>query len=512
MRSRRQAVALAALRWAALAGIAAALVCAGTALGWRLAGPASFETAIGRFAFTVSPALSGDAELLVPVADWGARADAFDAPLRISAELRSLNRPALLRAAEGEARALDELERDLRAGAERALARAFVWGLVASAALVALVTALWRRLRPRWALAAAAAAVAILGAAACLVALRASFDINAFRTPTYFGRGQEVERLLEVASDPRVRSEYGSTVASILRSLSTVLAEAPAEPAPGRTLVLASDLHANALVVDPLAAQIGDEPLLLAGDFGQRGGAAESRLLAPRVAALGRRVVAVSGNHDSRGLMAALATQGVTVLGSDTDGPGGLRPRDAVEVEGLRVAGFPDPLEWPREDDPPDRPVTFDDLEQPDAAAARALAELLRWFEELRPRPDVLMIHQNALAQELARTLRERGFEGELVIVTGHDHRQHVDRYGGIVVVDGGSVGAGGIFDAGREAIGFARLHFAPTAPTLTAVELIEVEPFSGQARASRLSVGALCPGEERCSFEPPALGTTAGP
>ena len=53
------------------------------------------------------------------------------------------------------------------------------------------------------------------------------------------------------------------------------------------------------------------------------------------------------------------------------------------------------------------------------------------------------------LAQHLAETLHARGDNGPLLILTGHDHNQHVDLYGpnpGIVVADGGTAGAGGVF------------------------------------------------------------------
>src|SRR5690606_28384481 len=110
---------------------------------------------------------------------------------------------------------------------------------------------IWRRLRPRWALPLAVGVLALFAGSACLVSLRASFDPDAFRSPTYFGRGEEVKRLLQVASDPRARSEYGTQVASILRSLSAVLVGSSAEPSRERVLTLASDLHGNALVISP---------------------------------------------------------------------------------------------------------------------------------------------------------------------------------------------------------------------------------------------------------------------
>lgn len=76
-------------RWAAVTLIAAAVVAVGFVVGWRLAGPYSADTAVGRVAFQLSPSLRGDAEVVVPVADWGLRADALDAPLRSSAESHS---------------------------------------------------------------------------------------------------------------------------------------------------------------------------------------------------------------------------------------------------------------------------------------------------------------------------------------------------------------------------------------------------------------------------------------
>jgi hypothetical protein len=52
-------------------------------------------------------------------------------------------------------------------------------------------------------------------------------------------------------------------------------------------------------------------------------------------------------------------------------------------------------------------------------------------------------------------------------------------------MVDGGTVGAGGPFAIGVESSGFAEIHFSDDgAPE--AVDLIEVEPISGDAHASR--------------------------
>lgn len=492
--------------------LAAALVVAGTALGWRLAGPSTVETSIGRVAISVHPSFGGSAEAIVPVADWGLRADPYDAPFTLRGELRSLERPALLRAADGDLSVLATTEAELRDGARATVARAFAWGAAGALVLLVLATLLWRGLRPRWALVVLGSGLAALTAVVSLWAAEATFDAQAFESPTYFARGAELGRILEVAEDERVQSEYGSTFASVLRSITAVLAEVPVEDeAPGRRLYLASDLHGNALVVDPLARAIGDAPLLLAGDFGQRGGAAESAALAPRVAAFGKRVIAVSGNHDSGALMERLALQGVTVLEQSgrLDPSGAVAGSPTIEVDGLAISGFADPLEWRGEGDPPDRPVTFDDLPHPEAAFEQAASELTAWFDSLDPAPDVVMVHQSALARRLAETLFERGDAGDLTIATGHTHRQEIHLYGDIVVVDAGSVGAGGVFDAGRLAIGFAELNFSQATPALRSVDLISIEPFSGEAQASRVVIDTLCPDSDRCTFNAPGLDAT---
>jgi hypothetical protein len=496
------------LRWVGLALLAAAVAVVGAALGLRLAGPVASETEIGRVSLDVEPALHGGATAFVPLADWGFSADAFDAPFEIRAELRSLERPAVLRAAEGDFSVLDASERELEHAARSAVARGLAWGLGGALVLLGVATLVWRRLRPRWALLALGGAIALVGAVASALAAHASFDARAFESPTYFARGAELQRILEVAENERVESAYGSTFASILRSVSAVLAETPVGEPATRDLVLASDLHGNPLVIGPLSRAVGDVPVLGVGDFGQRGGEAEAAALAPRVAALGERVIAVSGNHDSSELMRRLAEEGVTVLGSDAAGIGAPSGSSIVEVDGITIAGFPDPLEWRGRGDPPDRPVTFDDLPDPEAAYDQAVTDVIEWFDTLPQRPDVAMVHQNGLALALAASLDERGERRPLTIVSGHDHRQHVDRFGEVVVVDGGSVGAGGVFDAGRQPIGLARLHFDSSSPVLGGVDLIAIEPFSGQAQATRVVIDAMCPGEETCRVEPPAPGS----
>jgi hypothetical protein len=224
------------------------------------------------------------------------------------------------------------------------------------------------------------------------------------------------------------------------------------------------------------------------GDFGNTGSPAEARLLAPGIAGIGREVVAVSGNHDSTIFMRSLARRGVTVLTRDgTLRADGSHGPQIVDVAGVRVAGFDDPQEWHSADpDNARRIFSFSELPDPEQARTQAQQDLLRWYDRLPRRPDVVLLHQNGLAQWLADQLLKRGVTRPLTILTGHDHRQHVTSYGPISVVDAGTVGASGIYGVGRDSVGLGELHFAADGD-LEAADLIAVEPVSGAAQAQRV-------------------------
>ena len=181
-------------------------------------------------------------------------------------------------------------------------------------------------------------------------------------------------------------------------------------------------------------------------------------------------------------------------------------------MDGLVVAGFDDPNEWRgRRADDPRRVFSFAEMFDPQAAEAAARAELLRWFDGLDPRPDVVLLHQNGLALFLARTIQERGDERPLTILTGHDHRQHVDRYGPHVVVDGGTAGRRG--PAGRRPgpVGLAELHFARADHELEAADLIAVEPVTGNGLARGSSTGGATRPTAAAGLSAPRYFSPAG-
>ena len=505
MRARRT------LGWALGVLAATALAAAAMVAGWRIAGPVESETALGRVAFEVSADKFGEVDAYVPIADWGIRANAFDSPFELKLEIRSLDRPGALNAAGGDREAVDDTRSDLERAAKSAVIRGFAFGLGA----VLLVAAVLWLLRSRWRrlgfAAAWVAAVGVIGAVASLALAVATFDARAFTSPSYYGRGPELAQLLQFFERQQSNDRYTATFDNALANFSAYLADAPrVGEGADRAVFFGSDLHSNLPIISALTNFVGSEPFILAGDFGVSGSADEAAATSPRIAGLTDEVVAVSGNHDSSILMDELAADGVIVVGTD-----GVLDADGVwqdefaDVEGLSVTGFSDPLEW-EGDDPasPERIYSFPEFEDSEERLAAAKEDVVSWFEALPEEPDVALVHQNSLAQHLAATIAD-GYARPLTIVTGHNHFQAIDRYAGglINVVNAGTLGAGGPFRVGQESAGLGELHFSDEEAALQSVDLIQIEPLSGQAQAERIVLDVVCPPpestDEPCHYEP---------
>jgi predicted phosphodiesterase len=307
-------------------------------------------------------------------------------------------------------------------------------------------------------------------------------DYTAFERPTFYAHGRELPRLLSFSGQLLTAGEsYSEAYEQTLAGLANLVAFASegGAPATSRSVVVASDLHGNTLVLPVLEEYAEGKTVFFAGDFTLLGTTPESRLV-PFVSRLGEEIVAVSGNHDSRPFMLDLAEAGVTVLTRDgrllPDGTTDGQP--VVEVDGLAVAGYDDPLEGTS--------ARFEarPLELTEEEFAAATREFVAWFEGLPQGPDVVLVHQHGLAHALLEALAEEE-RSRLIILTGHDHEQHLHQGDGGILVDGGTVGAGGPFAIGVQTVGFAEVHFSEAGEAL-AVDLIEVEPLSGNARASR--------------------------
>ena len=498
------------LVWALALFTATVVALAGLWLGLRVAGPVAEQTRLGKVSLRVAPSWEGNVDVFIPIANWGVRAHAFSAPLQLHLEPRSADRQAVIAAAGGNASILEEAREDGEAAARTALLRAARYGIAgafALACLLALAAAGLGRIRRRTVVGWFAGAVIIAGviAALALVRLQATFDASAFDRPSFYARGAELAQLLKVAENAQgATGGYTDSVERTLSGYASLLqagarfTRVPTTP----PAILISDLHANTLVLESLKRMAVGGPIFFAGDFGQSGTEAEADLLVDRVVGIGRPMVAVSGNHDSELLMRRLAGAGVIVLTEDgrMSASGRTDGRAVQRVGDLLVAGYRDPLES-REGDPNDADRIFSFAERPDGddEFEAAAGSVVAWFRGLQPRPDVVLIHQNGLAQALGRALAEEqsGEEPDadddrpLLVLTGHDHKQHVDIYADAsTVVDSGTVGAGGIFGAGRAPIGVAQLHFIEDSADLRAIDLVKFEPISGSARADRVVPG----------------------
>lgn len=424
--------------------------------------------------------------------DWGVRARPYEAPLAVDLEFRSVDREAALASfrSSGAADAnLGLLKAELRDVVEHGLLRAalvmLAGGAVSGVLAGALVAAFGRR--RRWlAFGALTGLTTSLVVVSVFAAAVSRFDYGAFRQPTFYAHGAELPKLLSfseqlLATGDNYTDSYDQAVAGLTNLVA--VASDPRRPAPiTRSAVLGSDLHSNSLVLPAFADYTAGKTVFLVGDFTELGTSYEEGI-AEDVGGLGGTVVAVSGNHDSRSFMVEAARAGVVVLTRS----GRLLPDGSTDgqrlfrLDGLLVAGYDDPLESI------DGALTDRRLELKERRLG-AQRNFLAWFAGLPERPDIVLVHQHALAHALLDVAAEGR---SLLILAGHDHRQHIDRKGTSVLVDGGTLGAGGPFGIGEQHSGFAELHLARRG-RLIAVDLVEVEPLSGEASARRVVLDEL--------------------
>jgi predicted phosphodiesterase len=489
-------------------GLCMAVGLAGAAIALAAKGPSEGSTALGTARVDLEPAAGpGVVDAYVPIVDWGIRSRSFAAPVRLDLEVRALDRASVIGALRSGADAEREVRQvadDVRAIVRREVRSALAWGLVGGAVGGlfggALLAVFGRR---RWlalGTAAGLGASAIVAASAALVL--GGLDENAFREPVFYARGGELPELLAFSEQITETTErYTDSYEQALAGLDTLIAIGQAPPQPQLTVhsaLVASDLHSNSLVLPALADYAAGKTVFAVGDFAQLGTEAEWWIVEP-VAQLGARVVAVSGNHDSEPLMRRLAGEGVTVLTrSGQLLPDGTRDgRPVVEIDGLLVAGYDDPLTG-------DGDLGSHLLELRGGPMREEEQAFVAWFDSLPERPDVVLVHQHALAHALLDSLAPD--DPRVLILTGHDHVQHLDQRGNHVLVDGGTVGAGGPFAIGQQPAGFAQLDFADNG-VLAAVDLVEIEPLSGAGSAHRVPIAEPTgdAGAEPVAAAPPA-------
>ena len=472
-----------------LALACAALSLAGSFVALRATSPTVRSSDLGTIEFTAAPSRNARLDVYVPIVDWGVRARPYGVPLAIELQVRTLDRDAAAaavrsgRPAEANIPLLrSELNEVVEHGLMRAGMAAIIGGILGGFIAGALLAAFGRS--RHWL--GAGAGTGLVTSLACVTLFAVSLthlDPRSFRELEFYAHGEELPRLLAFSEEILEAGEsYADSYDRALDGLTTLIAAAGErrESVPEtRSVLVASDLHSNPPVLPGLEQYAEGKPLFLVGDLTQIGSDYEDEVV-PQLADLGEPVVAVSGNHDSRRFMRAAARAGIVVLTQR----GRLLPNGSTEgqpvvtVDGLRVAGFEDPQERAEGG-------LASRIELHEETLGTAQRRLLAWFEGLPERPDVVLVHRHSFAHALLDLVASRP-GAPLLILTGHDHEQHVDERNGHVLVDGGTLGAGGAFGIGEERAGFVQLHLDAN-DNLSAADLIEVEPLSGEASARRL-------------------------
>ena len=277
----------------------------------------------------------------------------------------------------------DELRESVEAGFRRAAFSVLAGGLLGGFLAGAVIVACGRRRR----LGVGASAGAVASVALVVVAGLAltSADWRALRHPTFYAHGSELPKLLSfsdqiLTAGDTYTDSYDRAVAGLENLISATERDAPA--AAVKTVLLASDLHSNSLVLPVLAQYSEGRPVFFVGDFAELGTRLEE-VSCPR-SRLGAPVVAVSGNHDTHALMDALAEEGVVVLS---------RESGVVEVAGIAVAASTIPRAR--------RQASGHLLKLRVDEVVNAKQELIAWFDGLERRPDIVLVHQHGLAHAL---------------------------------------------------------------------------------------------------------------
>jgi predicted phosphodiesterase len=442
------------------------------------------ELSTGRIELSVQPFHRGSLDLYVPLVDWGARFGAVRFPARLSIDVRTVDREAAERVAEGQ---LPDVEA-VRSEARDALAsylKLLLLVVFACALAAGLIVALAVRGRAaprlRW-LFATAAGTALAGCAALALLLPPRGEIA---DPEYYANGPDIPvalRAIEQAQGSArvISEELNEQLVGLARLVS---ASSRREGGDLHHLVLASDLHNNLLALPALDRAVGPSPLFFAGDLTSSGSPFEFALVR-RVVELGHPFVFVSGNHDSDTLVRRMARAGGIVLTEDgrVRADGTLGPV-VVRVRGLRVAGYSDPFERRASE-------RFRSVGEPRPTPEQQ-EEFRDWLRPLIGRVDVVMVHSPALAEEAAEELRRIPPRSPLALLTGHTHVPEVRSSTNLLELNGGTIGGGGTGNLEKsQPFGLGVLIYAREGGfDPAAADLVEIDAHGGSARAERVRV-----------------------
>jgi predicted phosphodiesterase len=438
---------------------------------------------VGQIQISVDPGHKGSLDLYVPLVDWGVRfEDTVKLPARLHVDLRTVDRRTVTNIAQGGSLDLQDVRAEARDALKNYLIRLILIVMASALALGGLTAAAlrnWSRPRLRYTWGVVAGTTVALGVA-LIVGLPPR---GTFGDPQYYAFGPDIPRALQAVeaaqqSTKQLDQELDAQLVGLARLVTRPSERTPITNQP--TITIASDLHNNVIAIPILERATNQGPLFFAGDLTDRGSPLEARFVA-RVVNLGKPFVFVSGNHDSDSLKRELARRGAIVLTQygrlNPDGSYGPVIND---VAGLKVAGYSDPFERRAGENYRDRYEPEPSPSQQDAFTS--------WLSQQLGKVDVVMVHEPALIEPALATLQDRPPQRPIVFVVGHTHKADIQRYPGVDVINGGSVGAGGTGNLTEPTkMGIARLIFTrdPAFQPLAA-DLVEIDPGDGSATARR--------------------------
>jgi len=455
-----------------IAAVIVAGLLAGLAALWMFS--SEREVSAGRVELSVSPFHRGALDVYVPVVDWGVRFPGVRLPVRLHAEVRAIDREAAASLASGDPAVVDAVRAEARDAIASYLTS--LAAVVAGAALLGgALMVLMLRAPPRHALFGLVPAVAWVGAIAFLLAPRGTFD-----DAEYYAQGADIPVALRaVQKATRSAANLGEVVDEQLVGLARLVAPGERETLRGLPrLVVASDLHNNILTIEALQRAAGDAPVLFTGDLSDSGTPVEVAVLR-QVTRTGRPFVFIGGNHDSDAQMLALARQGAIVLTER----GRLMPDGSLgpvvtRVAGLRMAGYTSPNLRRAADGYRDRGGRWNLVEQ---------ARFQRWLLRLAGKVDVVLVHEPQLAAPSLAAWRARHPDDPLLVAAGHTHAQAVVAKGSVVLVNGGTIGAGGTGNLHQDQdIGLAVVTVQRDPFRALAADLVQIDPGDGSSTARR--------------------------
>jgi predicted phosphodiesterase len=430
------------------------------------------DLSVGSVDVSVSPFHDGALDVYVPVVDWGARFPAVRFPARLKVDVRAVDRDEVRRLATGgliDAGRVRHEASDAIAAYIRVLLLLILLGALAAGAVATFVVRGGASPRKRVLLTiAGATALAFTVLTAITLPPRGAID-----KPQYYAFGADVPRALEALqnvrqSSSRLDQELNAQLLGLARLVEDPGRRPDADAAPHFTI--ASDLHNNFLTIPILERTADKGPVLFPGDLTDRGSPLETALI-KRIVRTGRPFVFVAGNHDSDTLVRELQDDGAIVL-----------DHTVKTIAGVRIAGYGSPFLRLASDDYKDhypKQVSDEDKE--------AFAQ---WLRPLVGHVDIVMVHDEKVAETGIKELEAIPPEQPIVFVVGHTHHAHVRETDTVTVIDDGSIGGGGSGNL-TESTPVALAQFAyetrPFRPL--AVDLVSIDPGDGSATASRTRV-----------------------